>query len=390
MSGFACQECGNIIDDIDQPCENCGANPNIVRIGNQNFFAVGAITAHLEKDKKFDFTIGNLWDLTTPVANEFITRIEKKFRRKNKFHNFLANNRLPNSIPDLLTRFIGSKLLFEDLCSVVMKNFKLNANSEDVVAKLVGGTIVFLHYKSLDDVNDLGKLLIVMVDKRGAFDFEEGSLQPRRLNPVNTDALRQAAMFDLTLFDECYPDNDGHSYVDFIKGKSQSDFFKDSLGCTKDVDNKRSINEVFRAIESFVSNNKLGRGIFEEVDNSVRDFLDQKARNSNDKSVSIEEIQEVIDKCLPKKSKYKGTFKDYVYENEFKIDAQFEPTIYSAKQALTISLTDEDKNFEIKILRGAIGDAKSNKPVIIGSRANEVIIRLSPEEFNKLRKYADE
>lgn len=90
------------------------------------------------------------------------------------------------------------------------------------------------------------------------------------------------------------------------------------------------------------------------------------------------------------KSKYRSTFKDFVNENEFKIDAQFEPTIYSAKQALTIKLTDEDQNFEIKILRGAIGDENSNKPVIIGKRNNEVIIRLSPEEFNKLKKYADE
>lgn len=181
-----------------------------------------------------------------------------------------------------------------------MNKLKLNSNNENVVSKLVGGTLVFVHYKSINDADDLGKLLIVMVDKRGAFDFEEGSLQPKRLNPVNTDALRQAAMFDLTLFDECYPDNDGHSYVDFIQGKSQSDVFKDSLGCTRDVDNKRSINEVFRAIEMFVSSNSLGRAVRENADIAVRNFLDIKSRDNVDKSVSIDEIQEVIDKCLPK------------------------------------------------------------------------------------------
>ncbi|MEH4565937.1 nucleoid-associated protein [Klebsiella oxytoca] len=390
MSGFACQECGNVIDDIEQNCEVCGASPNVARIGNQNFMVVNAITAHLEKEKIFDYTIGQLWDLTTPVATEFITRIEKKFRRKNKFHNYLVKDNLPNSIPTLLTKFNAGTIIFESFCQTVMNKLKLNSNNETVVSKLVGGTLVFVHYKSLNDTDDLGKLLIVMVDKRSAFDFEEGSLQPKRLNPVNTDALRQAAMFDLTLFDESYPDNDGHSYVDFIQGKSQSDVFKDSLGCTRDVDNKRSINEIFRAIEEFISSNSLGRAVRENADIAVRDFLDTKSRDTIDKSVSIDEVQVVIDKCLPKKSKYKGTFKDFVYENEFKIDAQFEPTIYSAKQALTIKLTDEDKNFEIKILRGAIGDEKSNKPVIIGSRNNEVIIRLSPDEFNKLIKYANE
>ncbi|EQB4827698.1 TPA: nucleoid-associated protein [Enterobacter hormaechei subsp. hormaechei] len=390
MSGFACQECGNVIDDIEQDCEVCGASPNVARIGNQNFMVVNAITAHLEKEKIFDFTMGQLWNLTTPVATEFITRIEKKFRRKNKFHNYLVKDTLPNSIPTLLSKFNAGTIIFEKLCKSVMNKLKLNSNNENVVSKLVGGTLVFVHYKSINDADDLGKLLIVMVDKRGAFDFEEGSLQPKRLNPVNTDALRQAAMFDLTLFDECYPDNDGHSYVDFIQGKSQSDVFKDSLGCTRDVDNKRSINEVFRAIEMFVSSNSLGRAVRENADIAVRNFLDIKSRDNVDKSVSIDEIQEVIDKCLPKKSKYRTTFKDFVYENEFKIDAQFEPTIYSAKQALTIKLTDEDQNFEIKILRGAIGDENSNKPVIIGKRNNEVIIRLSPDEFYKLKKYADE
>lgn len=390
MSGFACQECGNVIDDIEQDCEICGTSPNVARIGNQNFMVVNAITAHLEKERVFDYTIGQLWDLTTPVATEFITRIEKKFRRKNKFHNYLVKDTLPNSIPSLLAKFNAENIAFENLCKTVMNKLKLNSNSENVVSKLVGGTLVFVHYKSLNDAEDLGKLLIVMVDKRGAFDFEEGSLQPKRLNPVNTDALRQAAMFDLTLFDECYPENNGHSYVDFIQGKSQSDVFKDSLGCTKDVDNKRSINEIFRAIEVFVSSNNLGRAVREKADNSVRDYLDTKARDNVDKSVSIDEIQKIIDGHLPKRSKCKGTFKDFVYENEFKVDAQFEPTIYSATQALTIKLTDEDRNFEIKILRGAIGDEKSNKPVIIGNRNNEVIIRLSQDEFNKLKKYAND
>ncbi|KLG15919.1 hypothetical protein YA52_17910 [Enterobacter roggenkampii] len=390
MSGFACQECGNVIDDIEQNCEVCGASPNVAKIGNQNFMVVNAITAHLEKEKIFEFTMGQLWNLTTPVATEFITRIEKKFRRKNKFHNYLVKDTLPNSIPTLLSKFNAGTIIFETLCQSVMNKLKLNSNNENVVSKLVGGTLVFVHYKSINDADDLGKLLIVMVDKRGAFDFEEGSLQPKRLNPVNTDALRQAAMFDLTLFDECYPENDGHSYVDFIQGKSQSDVFKDSLGCTRDVDNKRSINEIFRAIEVFVSLNSLGRAVRENADIAVRNFLDIKSRDNVDKSVSIDEIQEIIDKCLPKKSRYRSTFKDFANENEFKIDAQFEPTIYSAKQALTIKLTDEDQNFEIKILRGAIGDENSNKPVIIGKRNNEVIIRLSPEEFNKLKKYADE
>lgn len=114
-----------------------------------------------------------------------------------------------------------------------------------------------------------------MVDKQSAYDFDSDKLTPTRLNPINTDALRQAAMFDLTLFEASYPENKGDSYVHFLQGKSKSDFFKDSLGCRHDSDNKRSIQQLFSAIDIFASKNSLGRVLRDTIDNEVKSLLEK-------------------------------------------------------------------------------------------------------------------
>lgn len=130
-----------------------------------------------------------------------------------------------------------------------------------------------------------------MVDKQSAYDFDSDKLTPTRLNPINTDALRQAAMFDLTLFEASYPENKGDSYVHFLQGKSKSDFFKDSLGCRHDSDNKRSIQQLFSAIDIFASKNSLGRVLRDTIDNEVKSLLKKKSKDKHgNKSVKIEDI----------------------------------------------------------------------------------------------------
>ncbi|ECQ0210799.1 hypothetical protein FZS90_22605, partial [Salmonella enterica] len=75
--------------------------------------------------------------------------------------------------------------------------------------------------------------------------------------------------------------------------------------------------------------------------------------------------------------KCKGTFVDFVNLNGFQIDPQFEPTPKAAESALTIEVADNDNNFKLKIMRGAIGDENSNKPVILTDNKCEIVIKLS-------------
>ncbi|EAP7689382.1 hypothetical protein ELT95_24090, partial [Salmonella enterica] len=334
-----------------------------------------------------DYRLGEAWDLKNEVTSEFIARIEKKFSRKNKFHNFLDSDKNPSSIPTILKKYINKNNEFIELSRAIIEKLKYNANNESRVAQLQGGSVVFIHYKSAEP-EDLGKLLIVMVDKQSAYDFDSDKLTPTRLNPINTDALRQAAMFDLTLFEASYPENKGDSYVHFLQGKSKSDFFKDSLGCRHDSDNKRSIQQLFSAIDIFASKNSLGRVLRDTIDNEVRSLLEKKSKDKNgNKSVKIEDISNIIDKCLTDSHKCKGTFVDFVNLNGFQIDPQFEPTPKAAESALTIEVADNDNNFKLKIMRGAIGDENSNKPVILTDNKCEIVIKLSQANYDELKRY---
>ncbi|EFA5655968.1 nucleoid-associated protein, partial [Escherichia coli] len=308
---------------------------------------------------------------------------------KNKFHNFLDSDHNPSSIPTILKKYINKNNEFIDLSRAIIEKLKHNANNESRVAQLQGGSVVFIHYKSTEP-EDLGKLLIVMVDKQSAYDFDSDKLTPTRLNPINTDALRQAAMFDLTLFEASYPENKGDSYVHFLQGKSKSDFFKDSLGCRHDSDNKRSIQQLFSAIDIFASKNSLGRVLRDTIDNEVKSLLEKKSKDKHgNKSVKIEDISKIIDSCLTDSHKCKGTFVDFVNLNGFQIDPQFEPTPKAAESALTIEVADNDNNFKLKIMRGAIGDEKSNKPVILTDNKCEIVIKLSQANYDELKRYRD-
>ncbi|HAH0821574.1 TPA: nucleoid-associated protein, partial [Escherichia coli] len=378
-------------DDPTVACDKCGATPHVVVLGKQSYFPIGAVTANLEKNdsRAFDYRLGEVWDLKNEVTSEFITRIEKKFSRKNKFHNFLDSDHNPSSIPTILKKYINKNNEFIDLSRAIIEKLKHNANNESRVAQLQGGSVVFIHYKSTEP-EDLGKLLIVMVDKQSAYDFDSDKLTPTRLNPINTDALRQAAMFDLTLFEASYPENKGDSYVHFLQGKSKSDFFKDSLGCRHDSDNKRSIQQLFSAIDIFASKNSLGRVLRDTIDNEVKSLLEKKSKDKHgNKSVKIEDISKIIDSCLTDSHKCKGTFVDFVNLNGFQIDPQFEPTPKAAESALTIEVADNDNNFKLKIMRGAIGDEKSNKPVILTDNKCEIVIKLSQANYDELKRYRD-
>ncbi|MGS8566331.1 hypothetical protein ACFKPY_25990, partial [Salmonella enterica subsp. enterica serovar Newport] len=114
---ITCLECGNVLDDPTVACDKCGASPHVVVLDKQSYFPIGAVTANLEKNdsRAFDYRLGEAWDLKNEVTSEFIARIEKKFSRKNKFHNFLDSDQNPSSIPTILKKYINKNNEFIEL-----------------------------------------------------------------------------------------------------------------------------------------------------------------------------------------------------------------------------------------------------------------------------------
>ncbi|MCA6221966.1 nucleoid-associated protein [Photorhabdus sp. UCH-936] len=168
-----------------------------------------------------------------------------------------------------------------------MKKMKLESNADK--STLVGGALIFIHYKTEEDITGLGRLLILMVDKKGVFDFDR-NLVPEQITSIDIDLLRQATMVDLTLFEASYPDNDGESYIGFISGKSKSRFFKRALGCDPKIDNQRSIFEIFRAINDFTTTVELTMVEADALDQKIQEFVQKKARDPVDKKITIKDI----------------------------------------------------------------------------------------------------
>ena len=387
---FRCPECDFLHQTVVEKCQNCEYIIGMEETHSQSFTAISAVTAQLEREQSGNlaFKIGRLWNLKNEVSNDFILKVESKFRNKNKFHNFLTKDTLPNSIPTILNKYIKNSFKFKDLVKFILGKIKVEVGSDK--RKLTGASdnnIIFIHYKVSNENDDFGRLLIVMVDKKGAFDFEKVALTPKKLSPIDTEALRQAALFDLTLFDASYPENNGESYVRFIQGKSKSDFFKDALGCRKDVDNNRSINNLFAAILDFSNQVSLPIPLRDKIEESVKDFIEKKSKDKNDKSISLQDIQNKVDKCLPEKHPALGKFSKFVNIHEYEIDEVFEPTRFSAKNATSIELSDKSKNFTCKVRKTAIGSEHSTKPIKLDKENRCLLLPLTDEDFLELEKF---
>lgn len=347
------------------------------------FEVVAAITASMERDTNlvgnpFRFQLGKLWNLNSKAANDFIEQIEKKFRRKNKFHSYFSG--LPsNSTPINIQKYIGSSLSFEQLAEAQMAVIIYVANDNER-GTLQGGNLVFVHYKTLGDPDDVGRLMIVMVDKKSAFEFDD-TLQPIALQPIDTDALRQAAMFDLTLFSVTYPEKEGSTYLHFIEGRSKSDFFKTALGCDNTIPNKESVSNIFEAIKSFSLHNNLKPTLQEKLTQGVYDFLDQHIG----KQVSLGDIQHIVDKQLPDGHEAVGSFSEFANDQGFQINDFFEATRASLNNGVSIKIVDFESNYSVSVKSGSLGYEGSDKPVFVDENITYLMIPLSAADREKIR-----
>ncbi len=360
------------------------ATPDAAGASQAEFEVVAAITASMERDTSlvgnpFKCELGDLWNLTSKAANDFIGQIEKKFRRKNKFHSYFSG--LPsNSTPVNLKKYISTELDFQKLAEAQMSVIVFVANSNER-GTLQGGNLVFIHYKTPGDEDDVGRLMIVMVDKKSAFEFDK-TLQPKALQPIDTDALRQAAMFDLTLFSIVYPNKEGATYLHFIEGRSKSDFFKNALGCDSTVPNKESVSNLFEAIKSFSLYNEFKPALQEKLTQSVYEYLDKHIG----KQVSLGDIQHIVDKQLPDGHKAVGSFSEFANDQGFQINDFFEATRASLNNGVSIKIVDFESNYSASVKSGSLGYEGSDKPVIVDENITYLMIPLSAHDRENIRR----
>lgn len=390
METLICNSCLTENDSSNIICQQCGQDLSEQVLGDEDeskLKVLHAITYQLERHPQvevlgFSIKAGQPWDLSNNSAKDFISKIENKFRRKNKLHGFISDDS-EDGIASYLSGYIEKKIDFVTFVEYVMRSFLFEAD-ELKQSNLRGGNVVFIHYATHED-DDIGRMLVVMVDKKGVFDFDD-ELRPKKLESIDTDALRQAAMFDLTLFDVSYPENNGEAYLRFIEGKSTSNFFKSALGCGASIDNKTSVDEVGRAVREFATRIRASRDLRDKMTCVVDDYMESCA--SIRKSVTIDNIQHEIDKCIPDGVEGRGLFAEFANLSEYKINEYFEPTISSVKASSSILISDDNNNFTCKIKRSSIGGESSSKPVKLVDSGRYLLIpvegQLKEEEIKLL------
>ncbi|HAV44360.1 MAG TPA: hypothetical protein DCX44_03515 [Halomonas sp.] len=354
------------------------------KVSSYSVVPIRAVTGLLEKNSAtgsslFKTKLGKLWDVSDKIAIEFIVEIEKRFRSKNKrFGNFSS---VTASLPRELKTYCKSddKVVdknFSTFCQGVLDGLAHGAD-EATASAAAGGNVVIMHYSSYEE-ESLGRVLIVLLEKRGMFDFDS-DMRPEKFDLIDTKAMKQAALIDVELFDVSFPGNQGEAYLRFIEGSSKADFFKTALGCNEKIDNEKSVQELDAAVSKFINDHSIDLDLAEEIKEGVKKLLIDHSK-PNSPPLNIGSVQKRIDKILPEDSELKGSFTAFVNENEFEVNEWISPTNYQANKVGKIVLKDDNKSYDVEVSENSIGSMDSNKPVKITEDGQYLCFPVSGEK----------
>ncbi|EJT3867125.1 MULTISPECIES: nucleoid-associated protein [Vibrio] len=382
---LSCVECDFSYEDTLEECPRCAELEHVER---PDLVAVAAMTAEFitqAGSSKLEAKIGDLWPKNDDVSFKLISEVERKFKGKNKFHSYFSENNSIGSAPNLLKTYIGKQIIFSELVKKFMDSL-VAAAKEVGVHKVAGGNIVFMHYKGHEDT-DIGRLLAIWVTKKDGFDFDEESLVPKDSSHLNLDALRQAALFDLTLFDEVYPNvPTDDTYLKFIKGTSTGAFFKTAFGCDeRNAGNVDSIKNLRHAVSDYQDRYQLSNDFYMDATAKVETLLEVAQKSG--KPISLSTLCNAVDGLLPNDSPLKGTFESFINNNGYEINHHIEPTLNSIKAGQSIELVAGDKSFSAKILKKQIGPASSGH-VVEYEDGRLTLLIVDPEQKKELMKLA--
>ncbi|EGQ8045705.1 nucleoid-associated protein [Vibrio parahaemolyticus] len=346
---------------------------------------LNAIAAEVSKqDGRFDYEFGDVWDRDNEHALNFVQEIETKFRRKTKTYGFLSVDTGRNSIPTILTNFnADTDGVFEDTTRSMMERLKSSLNEESRGNTQVGH-MVFIHYCNEGEEEDLGRLLVVMVDKKDVFDFGAG-LVPTRFKSIDVDTLRQAVLYDLTLFDSVYPDqieeHQDKAYLRFISGRSKGQFFQEALGTKDMIDNTVSVSSVFDAIEQFGKGLNLRTAHIRKLQDEVELLIADK----KGKQVSVNSVAKKVISSLPDGNDEVSVedFVSFINENDYKISEIFDVTRGQLQKATNIE-GQKGQDYFYRIKRSALGTVEDvEKSIRYDAGTRMIYIEVQDEEQHR-------
>ncbi|EJB1471146.1 hypothetical protein MUI98_005140 [Salmonella enterica] len=124
-----------------------------------------------------------------------------------------------------------------------------------------------------------------------------------------------------------------------------------------------------------------------KVKKAVEALMKSKAKDPNDRKLTIEDIGNCIEKTLSENKELKGKFVQFADVNEYVIDDFFEPSRFSGSSFGEIKISDAEQEYECKISVDAISEDDTSNAKVIYDRANgQLIIRLSHNAVTEIEK----
>ncbi|HEM7189287.1 TPA: nucleoid-associated protein [Providencia rettgeri] len=338
-----------------------------------NAIAVQISPPEEENQKDWSYNIGALWPCDQPEVIAFTSKVDAKFHKSSKSHAKFQKPYPVNSFPFKLEGHLNGNYTFEVFVTDFIQNKLITSAKQSRASN--GAILVFTHYQLLNEKEGnntkvFERILILMLKNTDALRFKE-NLQLNPVDVIDLDKFLQGARVDLMRFMSEDEDELDKNNLCFIRGTGDvRKYFTSSIGADEVISNKTSSEQCIKALELFTHQPDFSRPLREKIESKVQELFNNCKKGE---SITLEKIQIQIDSIIPANlAQYKNTFVDFVNENGFEVNEEFEVLPSDKKQLEWIDF--ETSIAKLSIKKHHVGLPGSQREIIFDSETNQVTL----------------
>ncbi|HFK1649695.1 TPA: nucleoid-associated protein [Klebsiella pneumoniae] len=330
------------------------------------------ITPPENEQKDWSYTLGALWPTDQQEVITFTTKVDARFHKSSKSHAKFQKPYPGSSFPSKLSKFLEKETSFEVFVDDFIQKKLITSARQSRASN--GAILVFTHYQLQHEKEDgsvhkdFERLLVLMLKNTDALRFKE-NLQLNPVDIIDLDKFLQGARIDITRFMSEEVEDEDKNNLCFIRGTGDvRKYFTESIGAEDIISNKTSSEQCIKALEHFSHQKEFGRALREKIESKVQELFNNCKRGQ---SITLEKIQTQIDAIIPVDlAEHKNTFVDFVNENGFEVNEEFE---VSASDKRQYEWLDFETNIaKMSVRKHQIGLPGSDRPIIFDTETNEV------------------
>lgn len=338
--------------------------------------AIAAQIYKLSDQNKWDYHLGDDWDINSEEVIDFTTEVSTKFRKnRNKSYGQIDVSTGSATFSKQLSAFLAkdkpiafSSFVEEYISKILLDKAKKKKSKE-------GAIIAFVHYS--EEVNEIihERILILMITNTKALKFDDvKTLTLTAQEVIDLDKFVQGARIEVDDFKSRHIDknlDEDINEVSFIRGTGDIRlYFTDSLGTLSLLSDKKSSETATIALNDYFDKKlPFERGLKKVAEEKLGRFYEN---NNKDRKVSVEDIQRVVNQIVTDKyPKLENTFIEFVDEKEYKINDFF---VQNKEKNELLWVDVKTDAIRASISKNEIGPRGSNKSIIFDKVMNKLTI----------------